>query len=433
MKEVLVLCPTQREYRDLPALADKLNCNVVFEDLDIEHFYRVLSNNYRGEAIPDLPALIQTAIAKYSRQQLAGVTSADGYPGMCAASVIAKHLGVNAPATDRVLLCGHKYYSRLAQKQLIPEATPAFTVLDPTQPEGLEDFTDFPYFLKPVRSCFSINARPVSNLEQLQQLLPQTLLPPGYLKPFNDLLANFGDFPINANHVLLEELLCGKQVTVEGFVFQGNVTIMGIVDSIMFPGTISFSRFQYPSTLPQAVQVSMENIVTRFINGITFDNGMFNVELIYDAQQDKISIIEINPRIASQFPDLYKKVDGTSSYEIMLKIALGEEPVFIRGQGEFQLAASCVLRTFHDQHVITIPSAASIAELQKLYPDALVEIHAHQGRHLSDQMQDVGSYRYGLINIGANSESELDAKFEHCRSLLPFTFQPVSTSALVTA
>ena len=41
---------------------------------------------------------------------------------------------------------------------------------------------------------------------------------------------------------------------------------------------------------------------------------MFNIEMMYDAATDRIGIIEINPRMASQFADLYEKVDGTNSY-----------------------------------------------------------------------------------------------------------------------
>jgi hypothetical protein len=433
MKEILVLCPTQREYRSLPALADAMNCRVVFEDLGIEHFYRVLSQNYRGSLIPDLPAAIESLIEQYRHRQLAGVTSADGYPGMCAASVIAKHLNLSGPPTDKVLLCGHKYYSRLAQQALVPEATPWFALLDPHSHQDLSIYTNYPYFLKPVRSCFSINARTVSSAGQLKQQLSKTLLPDGYLAPFNDLLSRFSDFQVNAHHALLEELLSGQQVTVEGYVWQGQVTVMGIVDSIMFPGTISFRRFQYPSSLPPPVQQEMINIAGTFVTGVGFNNGMFNMELIYNPQTNKVSIIEINPRIASQFPDLYLKVDGTSSYEVMLKLALGQDPQFQPRRGQFQTAASCVLRTFSDQHVVSIPANADIAAIAEIYPDALIEIHAQPGKLLSEQMQDVGSYRYGLVNIGAGSAPELDAKFEHCRTLLPFQFMPADNPHLVTA
>ena len=59
------------------------------------------------------------------------------------------------------------------------------------------------------------------------------------------------------------------------------------------------------------------------MEGLGFDNGLFNIEMTYDAAADRIAIIEINPRMASQFADLYEKVDGTSSYRVLLDIARG--------------------------------------------------------------------------------------------------------------
>ena len=109
-------------------------------------------------------------------------------------------------------------------------------------------------------------------------------------------------------------------------------------------------------------------------------------------------------------------------------IAAGDEPSISQGKGQFKIAASCVLRTFENRRVLRVPSAQQIAELVASFADARVEICAAQGKLLSDGMQDGKSYRYGLINIGADSEAELAAKLELCQSMLDFQFAPVSSS-----
>ena len=126
--------------------------------------------------------------------------------------------------------------------------------------------------------------------------------------------------------------------------------IFGVVDSIMFPGTLVFSRFDYPSCLPQTLQARMGDIAARLMEGIGFDNGLFNIEMMYDDAADRIAVIEINPRMASQFADLYEKVDGTSSYTVLLDIAQGRAPHFTRRQGRYGFASSFVLRSFEDLH-----------------------------------------------------------------------------------
>ena len=58
---------------------------------------------------------------------------------------------------------------------------------------------------------------------------------------------------------------------------------------------------------------------------------LWNIEMMYDAAADRVSIVEVNPRICGQFADLYQKVDGTNSYEIALALCTGARPRFARG------------------------------------------------------------------------------------------------------
>lgn len=425
MKRVLLLCPTGREYRHLPAVAARLNCRVIFQEFAADYFDRQLSaaDDEPDSAELDTLSLIEEIVSRYTRERIEGVTSAVGYPGMPVASVIAARLGLPGTTVESVLLCEHKYYSRAAQRKLTPSATPSFQIVPPVGP-GEPDALDipFPLFLKPVKSCFSINAQRVSSMPELRRAARKSLMPAWFLRPFDDLLKAYTNYEYDASHLLAESLLEGTQVSLEGYVFRGRAHTLGIIDSVMFPGTISFERFVYPSRLPAEVQARMSRIAETFISGIGYDNALFNMELMYNAATGEIHIIEVNPKIASQFPDLFEKVDGTSSYAPLLQVALGEEPAFARGRGEFKLAASCVLRTFKDRRVLRVPSEAQLAELTRKFPDARIEISVAEGELLSDIMQDGKSFRYGLINIGANSEAELDAKLESCKNFLDFKF-----------
>jgi biotin carboxylase len=357
---------------------------------------------------------------------VSGVTSGVGYPGMSGASLIARELDLPGPSPESVICCEHKYYSRLAQKAIVPEAVPEFRLIDPREPQAEAPIGAFPVFLKPVKSCMSINARAIADIQTLREVAPTALLPAGFVAPFNDLLRRYTRYPLDASYLLVESLLEGTQVSLEGYVHCGEVHVMGILDAVMFPGTISFKRFQYPSRLSESVQARMKDIARRMMSGIAYDNAPFNMELMYDPRGDRIHIIEVNPKIASQFADLFTKVDGCSSFSVLLQLAMGERPRFVPpGRGEFRIAASCVLRTFEDQRVVAIPSQTTIDRVTTAFPDAIIEIHATPGRNLSDQMQDAGSFRYGLVNIGANSEGELEEKFAAIARELKFEFEPV--------
>lgn len=425
MKRVLLLCPTSREYRYLPAIAAGLNCRIVFDEFAGSYFdEQLLGGSQSQPARLDILSLIEETIARCTDERIDGVTSAVGYPGMPVASIIAERLRLTGVKVERVLRCEHKYYSRLSQQTHVPAATPPFQIVPP---EGLdaagEEFSlPFPLFLKPVKSCFSINAQRVASLAELRRISQTNRMPEGFLRPFNDLLRAYTNYEFDASCLLAESLLEGVQVSLEGYVFKGQVHTLGIIDAVMFPGTISFERFVYPSRLPAEVQARMRGIAETFIGGIGYDNALFNMELMYNPATGEIHIIEINPKIASQFPDLFEKVDGTSSYTPLLQIALGDAPTFKHGQGEFELAASCVLRGFEDLRVLSVPTAEQVSELTRKFPDARIEISVAAGQFLSDIMQDGKSFRYGLINIGANSDEELNAKFESCKNALPFEF-----------
>jgi biotin carboxylase len=420
-RNVLLLCPTRRASEALGALGEKIGCNIIEDSRSRGGF---LSNPAYGHEL-DILKLIESTAELHSKVKLDGVTCAVAFPGMNVASAcIAQRLGLPGPSPLAILTCEHKYYSRLAQQEFVPEATAAFQLLHPDDDDAISAI-QFPKFVKPVKSILSSGAYAVRSQEEIRRAINKDGLPVDFLKPFNDLIAKYSDFEYNADYFLVEELLEGWQVSLEGFVFNGEVTIMGIVDSLMFPGTISFKRFQYPSCLSEAVQSRMRDIAVRYLRGINYDNSAFNFEMMYNPVTERIHIIEINARLASQFWDMFEKVDGSNPYDAILKIAVGERPDFKRRQGEFPVAGSCVLRTFEDRLVKSVPGALELERLVAKYPDAKIEVLAQVGKHLSDQIQDAGSFRYGLVNIGADSYEHLERKFEECSAMLPFEFENI--------
>ena len=125
---------------------------------------------------------------------------------------------------------------------------------DPTLPDGLR----YPVWLKPVKSASSALAYRVENLQQLRQAAAAIRDGVGRMgSPFEFVLAQLRLPPelsgIGGRACLAEEAAVGAQVTVEGYSFQGDVHVYGIVDSITCPDSSSFLRYQYPSSLPPAV------------------------------------------------------------------------------------------------------------------------------------------------------------------------------------
>lgn len=416
-RAVLLVCPTMWDESEVPRIPT-MGCRVLAYGTDVsEH-----PENF------DALSFIERAVAVATEQAVDGVMASDDYPGSILAAEIARRLGLPGPSPEALLLCQHKYYSRIAQRIAVPEAVPNFFLLDARSLAESARGLRFPLFVKPVKSFFSLFARRIVNAEELEELACQADRHlREFVKPFNQLLGRYATFPLDACHLLAEELLRGWQVTVEGCFFQGEGRIIGITDSVMYPETISFERFEYPSALDSAVQMRMSDLALRFMRSIEFDDGLFNVEMFLDDESGAIHIIEVNPRMCPQFADLMEKVNGINTYEIALSIAVGSRPAIRREGRRERAATSFVLRLFEDQLVMRVPNEDELAAFQARFPDARLKVLCRLGHRLSEELQDGGSYRYAVLNLGGLSQTDTLARCEEALKLLPFAFEPAPT------
>lgn len=423
MKTVFVLCPTKRDFREIKSTSLSKKYNIVFQPWNKAAFDDlIVSDKDVDERLLDPKEMIDNLTDLCVEHQVGAVISSDDYPGSIFASILAERCGFIDASTKSIMLCQHKYYSRCIQKNCVPEATPKFWIIDKNGHNIYNQNFQFPLLVKPVKSAFSVYANRIDTIDNLKHHVKHAKYSESYLSYFNWAIKEYGSFEYDGHCFLAEEMLDGFQVTVDGFILNGAVEILGIVDSIMFPGTISFARFEYPSQLPYWVQESMVSIVKRAVVCIGLDNTLFNVECIYNSHKNTIHIIEINPRMSSQFADLYEKVDGINSYEILFNLALGQKVDIKKRKGIYTVAASCALRVFEDKYVCRLPSMNQIEKVFKLFPDVRIEIRAQEGRKLSSIKQDEFSFCYGLINLGGDSWEDLFNKYRCCLSILEFVF-----------
>jgi biotin carboxylase len=429
-RTILVICATHRDHRELPLLAEP-GIDFIFHDYASTSLEDLITGSAPEHSlVADPLAEIERILELVKAREIAGVISSDDYPGSALAAAVAERLGLPAPDPEVTLICQHKYLSRVAQEKHVPDAVPPFALIDVANGATLLPKLGFPIFVKPVKSFLSIGAEKVSSETELAGRLPRWKELDEFFLPLDRMLERYAGRSIGTKRLIAEGLLKGEQVTVEGYASGGKVHIMGVIDSIMFPGTLAFARFDYPSALPKNVQARMAEIAVTVMEGVGFDNGLFNIEMMYDRETGRIAIIEINPRMASQFADLYEKVDGTNSYSVLLDIAQGRKPQFKRKSGRYAFAASCVLRSFEDCVVVALPTEADLERLVAFYPDMRIELHGELGKKLSDDLQDGTSYRYGIINFGGRDRADVLAQFDRCREILGIILLPTTSLAL---
>lgn len=426
MSRVMVVCPTKRDFRELAELEESREHTFIYHEYASDALETLTAADRDAEvSIGDAELEIDSLVERCARERIEAVVSADDYPGATLASIAARRLGLPGVAPETNLISQHKYFCRELQREAAPEATPMCRLIDVRAEAPLPADLEFPVFVKPAKSFFSVGARRVDSAAELAAIKRQWAGAGAFFQPFDRLLRRYAGRAMETNFLVAEGLLRGDQTTLDGYVFNGECSLMGVTDSIMFPGTIAFQRFEYPSRLPAETQALMFDIARRVTRRLGFDNGQFNIEFMYDPSNGEIGIIEINPRMSSQFGDLFEKVDGTNSYSVMLDLALGREPRVRRRRGPHKMAASCVLRTFDNRIALKLPVAEEISRVRARHPDVRVEVLATEGRKLSQQMQDGRSYRYGLINIGGDDRADILRILDECLGMLTFSLAPV--------
>ncbi|MGH4022599.1 MAG: hypothetical protein ACRDT0_25855 [Pseudonocardiaceae bacterium] len=214
---------------------------------------------------------------------------------------------------------------------------------------------------------------------------------------------------------LAEEAVRGRQLTLEGYRFGGQIRCYGVVDSVTHDDSPSFVRFQYPASIPQRVADRMADISTRIIEQVDLDNSTFNIEYFWDPDTDALHVLEVNPRHSQSHAELFEQVDGASNHQTMVRLALGRDPQVPHRGGRFPVAAKWFLRHWNDAVVRRHPTGEEVAALEREAEGITVDIIAHKGDRLSELTdQDSCSYKIANIYRGADDEDQLRAKFERC-------------------
>ncbi len=359
------------------------------------------------------------------------------FPVSTVLPIIRKDVGLEGPTLESVLKCEHKYWSRLLQAQVVPEHIPRFAKIDPFDDNVIEQCDlPYPFWLKPVKSVLSHLGFLIENRDAFKASLAVIRKNiERYADPFNVILSR-ADLPpeireVDGYHCIAEGIISkGRQCTLEGYVYAGEVHVYGTIDSIR-GGRLqtSFTRYQYPSTLPQHVIDRMTEATQKTLICTGYDNAPFNIEFYWDEEADTISLLEINTRISKSHCPLFKMVDGEYHHAVMIDIALGRRPDFPFKMGPFEVAAKFMLRRYEDGYVKSVPNQEAIAKVKQTFPGTEVVISVREDMHLSD-LRDQDSYSYEIADIfmGAASENELLLNYQIALSMLPFNIECIESS-----
>ena len=351
------------------------------------------------------------------------------FPGTVLVPVIAEKYGLPGPSLESVLKCKHKFWSRIEQQKVVPDHIPKFRAFDPFDEQAYDKLEMIPpFWIKPTKSFRSFLAYRISsethfyeNVRTIQEHIDFMV------EPFLNLMRMY-NIPEEITEMketcIAEALISGHQCTLEGYVHNGNVVSYGVVDSLREDNHSSFSRYEYPSILPQEIQFRMADVTRRAIRQIGLDNSAFNIVFFYNQTADEVYLLENNPRISQAHTDIFEKVHGVSHHSIMLKLALERKPKTLYYNGVFNRAAHFMLRTYESGRIKKIPGKNEINILKKFIPGVEINILVKEGIHTSE-MQGQDSYSFELANIfiGGRDQVELVEKYNKVLEGLTFDIE----------
>jgi hypothetical protein len=387
VKDILVVCPQERDVRAIrdAGLDERYRIHYAGADLDASEDFDPVAFL---EACDSIPA--DGVVGTKDRSSLL-------------AALVAERRGLPGPTPRALIACQFKPTARALQRATVPSATPRFALLDGRPPFGP------PFFVKPVVGRLSQRARRIADPLEIEGLEDVDQYMTGYAR----IAELAGLHPDAVRGFLAEELLEGQEVTLEGYVFEGRVTTIGITDSVKYEGTNSFERFEYPSAHPPERTEELSEVASRVLPALGFDAGFFNVEF-FVPPHGPARIIEVNARLASQFWPLVQAVDGRSTYEAMFRLACGEDPAWNHGE-QYGVALSYCLRVFEDAYVDSVP-----------LPEDGLELLVRPGLHLSEQgTNDTLSYRLCIFDAWGETREEAVAEARARAAALIFGLVPV--------
>jgi hypothetical protein len=172
--------------------ADELNLEILrgMQGHERQTFVPLLSPAEMQHGEVSIPDLLDRAVTQLDErpQPVDAIVGFWNFPVSTLVPLLAARYGLRSASLESVVMCEHKYWSRLAQQQVIDDHPP-FGLVDIHGGGHLPDGVGYPVWLKPVKSYSSELAFHVSDDEQLATAVAEIRDGIGRLgRPFEEVL-----------------------------------------------------------------------------------------------------------------------------------------------------------------------------------------------------------------------------------------------------
>jgi|GEM_PF-1065988 len=339
---ILALCPSQNE--------KQLFSSAEFSDYCFHclEYSCLQTTPPKIKAQVDLATFCQDAIAYAQAHQILAVYYSFDIANLVAA-IVCEKLNLFGPSFESVVQCFHKFYTRKIDSYppgygVVQWDSEGKVVID----EQVLSKLKFPLFVKPVCSSYGMFCGKINTPELLSEI--SSNLAKGYQpwwQMYQILFQEFIDgikYPLATTSqvpLLVEEMVSGQPLTCDGFVYQGQVYFVGLVDTLEAEDG-SVDCYAFPAQVSCKQQQNIYDRVTNFIQDSGLDNSFFSAEFWLQGQDTPI-LIEINARMSATFGFLYQQSLNFNLPKAALILAQGICPQIPQHPSAEKILTSCRL------------------------------------------------------------------------------------------
>ncbi|MTE10374.1 ATP-grasp domain-containing protein [Corynebacterium aurimucosum] len=298
-------------------------------------------------------------------------------------SLLADKLDLPAPSQTAALKARNKFEMRKAVQSIAPQMVPSFSFIEPgdnaqSVMEGAG--ITVPCVVKPVDASGSRGFSLCHTAEEVSAAVSRWGGP-----------------------MVVEELLTGSEHSAEGYVYEGEVHLIGVTDKTTTPEFRLEIGQVFPSAV-EGIQDAVKPLLQATIKALGINNCAFHMEFFFDARTSTVKLVEIAARPGGDYiaSHLVPQVTGVSFARDLVRIATGQRPSFAVPRDGY-VAATFKLHTEKEgvlKSMGQLPTAPIVVESQQ---------HVHVGDLIRQPPADTLSSILAEVVVVAASRREIEA------------------------
>lgn len=213
------------------------------------------------------------------------------------------------------------------------------------------------------------------------------------------------------NTILCEEVIQGKEYSIETIHYKGNNKILQITEKITtnFPYNVEIGHIQ-PSELTDYQISEIDKIINKISSAFKFTNCASHTEIKINEQG--IFVIETSPRLGGDFitSKLVPLSTGINMEKALIDIALNYIPVY---NESFFKSSAIFYFNFEDKNIVNFDFLKKIKEVEGVKEVRLDLKTGEKGNKITNSLE-----RYGYVVLQKNNRKELLKLKEYLFSLI---------------